>query len=239
MGNNVPSDAPLFASETGVTLLGGGRLGQGDLRTALDLAPRLVAADGGAAAALAAGLIPEAVYGDMDSLPDTARAVIPPDRIHAIPEQASTDFDKALRHIRAPFVLAAGFTGDRVDHELSVYHGLVARPGVRCIVLGGHDVILHAPRELQLDLPAGTRLSLFPMTEVTGRSEGLDWPIDGLSFHPAGRIGSSNRVTHGPVWLTFDAPGMLLILPRVHLAAVVPAVAGASVWSRATGRASV
>ena len=239
MGNNVPSEAPLFVSETGVTLLGGGRLGPGDLQAALALAPRLVAADGGAAAALAAGMMPEAVYGDMDSLHDDARAVIPPDRIHAIPEQATTDFDKALRHVRAPVIMAVGFTGDRIDHELSVYHGLVARPEARCIVIGAEDVVLHAPRDLRLDLPAGTRLSLFPMTGVTGQSEGLDWPIGGLSFHPADRIGTSNRVTGGPLRLSFDAPGMLLILPRAHLAAVAQAVAGASVWSRATGRASV
>jgi thiamine pyrophosphokinase len=239
MGNNVPSDAPLFSAREGVTLLGGGRLMPDDLQAALALAPRLVAADGGAAAALEAGLMPEAVYGDMDSLGDAARARIAPGRIHAIPEQASTDFDKALRHIRAPFVLAAGFTGDRVDHELSVYHGLVARAETRCIVLGAQDIVLHAPPELALDLPPGTRLSLFPMTAVTGRSEGLDWPIGGLGFHPATRIGTSNRATGGRVRLWLDGPGMLLILPRTELAAVVDAVAGASVWSRAEGQAWV
>lgn len=239
MGNNVPSDAPIFRSDAGVTLLGGGRLGPGDLAAALALAPGLVAADGGAQAALAAGLMPDAVYGDMDSLTDAARARIAPDRIHAIPEQASTDFDKALRHILAPVVLAAGFTGDRIDHELSVYHGLVARPDARCIVIGAQDIVWHAPPELVLDLPAGARLSLFPMADVTGRSEGLEWPIAGLSFHPAQRIGTSNRVTGGPVRLAFDAPGMLVIAPRTHLAAIAQSVAGASVWSRATGQASV
>jgi thiamine pyrophosphokinase len=239
MGNNVPPDAPLFRSNGGVTLLGGGRLDPGDLAEALALAPRLIAADGGAAAALAAGLMPEAVYGDMDSLSDVARAQIAPDRIHAIPEQSSTDFDKALRHVRAPFVLAAGFTGDRIDHELSVYHGLVARAEARCIVIGAQDIVMHAPPDLALDLPAGTRLSLFPMAAITGRSEGLEWPIAGLSFHPASRIGTSNRVTGGRVRLAFEAPGMLIVLPRKHLTTVAQAVAGASVWSRATGQASV
>ena len=57
MGNNVP----VFESASGVTLLGGGAIGPDDLATALSVAPRLVAADGGASAALAAGHMPEAV----------------------------------------------------------------------------------------------------------------------------------------------------------------------------------
>lgn len=239
MGNNVPPEAPLFQSETGVTLLGGGRLGPDDLELSLGFAPRLVAADGGAGVALACGLMPEAVYGDLDSLRDADRSKIPADRIHAIAEQSTTDFDKALRHVRAPFVLAAGFTGARVDHELSVYHGLVARADTRCIVIGTRDVVLHAPPDLTLELEPGARVSLFPMAEVTGRSDGLEWPIADLRFHPATRIGTSNRASAGPVRLRFDAPGMLLILPRRHLGPLTRAVAGASVWSRAAGRASV
>jgi thiamine pyrophosphokinase len=239
MGNNVPQSAPLFRADRGVTLLGGGRLGADDLSVARALAPHLVAADSGAAAALAAGHMPEAVYGDMDSLSAPVRARIPAERVHDIPEQTSTDFDKALRHILAPVVLAIGFTGDRVDHELAVYHGLVARPEMRCLVLGSHDVVVHAPPRLVLDLPEGARMSLFPMTAVTGQSTGLVWPIDGLAFHPAHRIGTSNRASGGRLHLAFDAPGMLLIVPRAHLSALVAAVREASVWSRAGGAASV
>ena len=235
MGKNVP----FFVSEERVTLLGGGSLSPDDLATALSFAPRLVAADGGAATALAAGHMPEAVYGDMDSLTDAARAQIPPERIHAIPEQQSTDFDKALRHIRAPVVLAAGFTGARVDHALAVYHGLAARSDRRCVVLGERDVILHAPPRLVLDLPADARVSLFPLVAVTGRSRGLEWPIDGLALDPMGRIGTSNRSTGGAVELGFDRPGMLVILPRAHLATVLEAVAKASVWPRPGPAASL
>jgi thiamine pyrophosphokinase len=235
MGDNVP----VYAAREGVTLLGGGALGRDDLADALALAPRLVAADGGAATALEAGHLPEAVYGDMDSLPPAARAAIPAARIHEIAEQDSTDFDKALRHIRAPVVLAAGFTGDRVDHELAVYHVLAARAATRCVVLGARDVILHAPPALALDLPPGTRLSLFPLGAVTGRGSGLRWPIEGLHFDPLGRIGTSNVAASGRVELAFDGPGMLLILPRRHLGAACTAVAQASVWSRAGGAGSV
>lgn len=239
MGNNGPSHAPLFQTGRAVTLLGGGAVARTDLDLALALAPDLVAADGGAAHGVAAGHIPLAVYGDMDSLSAEARAVIPPARIHALAEQDSTDFDKALRHIDAPLVIAVGFTGARVDHELAVYHALAARSELRCIILGGHDVVVHAPPRLMLDLPKQTRLSLFPLTDVTGTSQGLAWPIDDIAFHPARRIGTSNVTTGAMVDLRFDGPGMLVILPRDHLAAVAAALRAASVWSRTTGAAWV
>jgi hypothetical protein len=90
-----------------------------------------------------------------------------------------------------------GFTGARLDHELAVFHSLVARPehAASCSASG----LVFAPRPARLDLPPGTRVSLFPMTAVTGRSEGLRWPIDGLDFHPAHRIGTSNAATGGMV----------------------------------------
>jgi thiamine pyrophosphokinase len=106
-------------------------------------------------------------------------------------------------------------------------------------VLGPRDVVLHAPPGIALDLPVGTRLSLFPMDRVTGQSTGLAWPIDGLEFHPARRIGTSNLTTGTPVHLGFDRPGMLLILPRCHLRAALSALAAAAVWSRADGAASL
>jgi thiamine pyrophosphokinase len=74
-----------------------------------------------------------------------------------------------------------------------------------------------------MDLPVGTRLSLFPLGAVSGTSDGLRWPIDGLSFAPDGTIGTSNEVT-GPVHLTMNAPKMLIILPAEMLEAVMQAM---------------
>jgi thiamine pyrophosphokinase len=73
---------------------------------------------------------PQAVIGDLDSISQsTGRGC--GDIFHEVSEQDSTDFDKALRHLDVPLVLAVGFTGARLDHELAVFHTLVARPGHR------------------------------------------------------------------------------------------------------------
>ncbi|WP_306461219.1 thiamine diphosphokinase [Shimia sediminis] len=206
-----------------ITLIGGGLVRESDLTDCLTLAPRLVAADGGALQALDFGVMPEAVIGDMDSGHDVEDRGVPPEALHRIDEQDSTDFDKALRNIDAPLVLGVGFAGRRIDHELACYNALLRHADRRCILVGSDDVVCLCPRKLYLPLEAETRVSLFPLAPVTGRSDGLAWPIEGVQFAPDGAIGTSNAAK-GPVTLEIDAPGLLLILPRVALSMLVKAL---------------
>lgn len=210
----------------GVTLAGGGPFGKAALARALRFAPRIVGADGGADRLLALGVEPEAVIGDMDSISVAAQARLA-GRLFPIAEQVTTDFDKALRSVRAPFVLGLGFAGARLDHGLAVLNALVRRPEQRCLVLSPQDVIFLAPAAMRLDLPIGSRFSLFPMAEVTGESAGLRWPLQGLDFAPDAMIGTSNEVS-GPVEMRFSARKMLVILPIRSLAAALRGLAGGS-----------
>jgi thiamine pyrophosphokinase len=212
----------IVETELGVTLIGAGSATRSQIGRAVALAPVVVAADGGARRALAAGQVPQAVIGDMDSAA-RLRGRIPDDRFHAIDEQDSTDFEKCLATIRARFILALGVTGARIDHTLASMTALVRHAGCPVFLLAGRDVVFAARGRISLDLARGTRVSLFPMTRVSGRSEGLAWPIEGLDFNPNGKIGTSNRATGGRVTLDFDAPGMLVILPARHLQAALAA----------------
>lgn len=216
-------ERPIVESQTGVTLVGGAPFGAAQLALALAHAPRLVAADSGADRLLRLGHEPAAVIGDLDSISAVARARLA-DRLHLISEQESTDFDKALRSIAAPFVIGLGFAGARLDHGLAVLNALARHPDRRCLILTGRDIAFLAPPELQLRLPPGARLSLFPLGPVQGCSQGLQWPIKGLAFAPDARIGTSNRVSEPLVRLEFDAPRMLVILDRTHLAAALSAL---------------
>jgi thiamine pyrophosphokinase len=213
----------IVQSSRGVTLVGGGPVSRADLARAMGFAPVVVAADGGADRCLKAGVMPEAVVGDFDSISAKARHAIPANRQHVIAEQESTDFDKALSVIETPYVLALGFTGARVDHGLAVFNALV-RSNKACVVLGPKDVVFHVRHEARLQMRRGDRLSLFPMAAVQGESTGLEWPIQGLQFAPDGRIGTSNRTIARDVTLSFNAPGMLVILPRRYLSQAIAAV---------------
>ncbi len=213
----------------GVTLVGGGDLTRPDLEIALSHAPTLVAADGGANILMAWGHMPDRVIGDIDSL-ETAWQSQLGNRIERIAEQDSTDFDKCLSRISAPFILALGFDGARLDHTLAAMSALTRRGSARIIMKAAADICFLAPPVLELDMAQDARVSLFPMAPVAGRSEGLYWPIDGLQFAPHDVIGTSNRATGGRVRLQFARPGMLVLLERAYLAPVINAVQSVPDW---------
>lgn len=221
---------PVVTSDRPVVLVGGSPEAKDRLPLALRHCDRIVAADGGAAAVIAAGRMPDAVIGDMDSLSSDTRAALPAILMHPVTEQDSTDFEKCLSRIDAPMVFAVGFSGGRVDHALAVLNALVRYPRRPCILLGAEDLVMLAPQHMALDLAVGTRLSLFPMAPVAGDSVGLRWPINDLEFGPGARIGTSNEVT-GPVMLNFYQPAMLLILPVEQVDAVLDGWDHAKRWS--------
>ncbi|KEO55173.1 hypothetical protein TP2_16475 [Thioclava pacifica DSM 10166] len=163
------------------------------------------------------GLEPQAVIGDLDSLSQSARERLG-SRVHHIAEQDSTDFAKSLQRIKAPFVLALGFTGLRLDHTLAAMTDLI-RSAHRVVMLAEEEVIFRCPPRLSLDLAEGTRVSLFPFGEVKARSDGLYWPLDGIGFTPAERVGTSNRAT-GAVNIALEGPA-LVMLPREELGAAL------------------
>lgn len=196
-----------------LTLIGGGAVTDRDMDRATKVGPKLIAADGGAIAAVAHGLIPTAVIGDFDSIDETTKAALQEETLHHLSDQDSTDFDKCLRNIDAPLILGIGFAGARLDHHLANLNTLVRFPEKRCILLGEKDVAFLAPPSLSLELAEGTPVSLFPLGAVEGISEGLKWPIAGLNFSPDGQIGTSNEAT-GPISLSFTSPKMLIVLPE-------------------------
>ena len=210
----------IVESETGVTLAGGAPFSGRERARARRFAPVLVAADGGADRLLRLGAEPQAVIGDFDSISPQAKERLA-GRLFPISEQVTTDFDKALRSITAPFVLGLGFAGARADHGLAVLNALVRHPDRRCLILSGSDVTFVAPAQMTLHLTPGSRISLFPMGPVQGTSRGLRWPIEGVEFAPDGMIGTSNEVSEALVDLTFEAAKMLVILPVRSLPAVL------------------
>ena len=206
-----------------VTLLGASDAVKADLHESLSMSGLLVAADGGADMALAMGLMPDAVIGDLDSIKGLDR--INADHLHRVTEQDSTDFQKCLRHISAPLILAIGFTGGRLDHELAVYNALVLHADQPVIVIGSEDICFHTPPMLNISLPPGCRVSLFPLAELSCASTGLRWATDHLTLSPTGRVGTSNQAT-GAVSLCPSRAGLLTILPRSQLRAAMDALTG-------------
>lgn len=208
------TDQPIFPKP--VLLLGGGPVDRELLTEVLKLAPDVVAADGGANHMSAFDHPIQRIIGDLDSLTNLEVWRESGTKIDHVMEQDSTDFEKCVQLLTENHLICVGFLGGRLDHELAALKTLVNYPQRLILMLGREDAVVHCPRDISLDLPVGTRLSLFPMGPLKAlHSEGLRWPLNGLEFSPMGQIGTSNEVT-GPVRISLDREGMVLMVPRAE-----------------------
>lgn len=161
----------------------------------------ILAADGGADRALAAGITPHAVIGDLDSVSPSARRLLGPDRCFFINNQNNTDLEKALDWLSARGCTActlAGFAGGRMDFTLGNF--LSVYPYVKKM-----EICFAGPGWKMYPLAAGrkffckkgTRVSLIPLKTCTGVTLcGLKYPLTDarLSWAHAGRS-LSNQTT--------------------------------------------
>jgi len=208
-----------------LVMVGGGPVSAALLRRVARPGYGLVGADSGGDTILAAGLVPDAVIGDLDSVADAA-AFGPETRVIRLAEQQTTDFEKALYSTDAPLTLALGMTGGRLDHTLAALHALAHYAPLRRIVLmDGEDLAIAVSGDIGLEAPEGTRVSVYPLgrTAFAG-SDGLAYPLDGLVMEPGLKIGTSNVATGGRIAIRLaegaNAP-WLLIVPLTLLESVL------------------
>jgi thiamine pyrophosphokinase len=198
-----PARTALLHFEVPLAIVGGGRVDPAALRELQQLGAEVVGADGGADVALAAGVLPAAVIGDMDSLDDPS-AWEKRTRLVTVSEQETTDLEKALYLTRAPVTVLLGATGGRLDHSLAAIDAL-ARYGQnrRIILCDESDVALTLGGPFDFAVEPGDRIGIHALQPVRfTASEGLRWPLSGLLLSPGERQGASNAATAGPFSLT-------------------------------------
>lgn len=174
-----------------------------------------VCADGAVDTALAAGVTPDAVIGDMDSLegPRPGAPGLPKtiERI-VVHDQETTDLEKALlealrRGIERVVVLGAA--GRRWDHffgHLSLFARFADRLQLEAEDAHGRIVVVPPGAWHPLDLARGTRLSLLPLPRATGiETDGLRWRLAGSTLALGEREGISNAVERAPARLRYEA----------------------------------
>lgn len=178
----------------------------------------VLAADGGARHALACGLVPDAVIGDLDSIDDAIIAAIPGDRFHRVPRLDITDLQKTVN-----FALAEGCTeieilgagGGRSDHALANLSVLVLHRGEADMRV--HDEqfeVSLVDGSLTIEGAAGTVVSLIAMGECTGvTTEGLRWPLTDFTL-PFGPRGVHNEIERSPATVQVATGDLLLFKGR-------------------------
>jgi len=211
-----------------LVIVGGGAVDADLLRELYASGARIVGADGGADQVAAAGLKPEAIIGDFDSLKDPAKW-LGKTRLMQISEQETTDFEKALYSTRAPVTVALGMTGKRFDHTLAALDAVARHAHKRKIILVDElDIALGLTEAFSFAVAYGERVSIHPLAPITfWRSVGLKYPLDAVRLAPGVRTGTSNEATVGPFTIVpeegIHAP-YLLIVGREHLMALIEAL---------------
>lgn len=213
-----PNGLPLVFDRP-LAIVGGGTVDGDLLRELAEKGVALVGADGGADTIDAAGLLPEAIIGDLDSLTNRAAWESRTRVIHS-PEQITTDFQKALYSTEAPVTLALGMTGKRLDHTLAALSAVLQNaPNRRLMLVDEVDVALAVTGPIRFEAGKRERVSIHPLLPIRfSHSTGLFYPMNGLLLEPGGLIGTSNEGTGGPVEVTpEDETPWLLILAKDRL----------------------
>lgn len=179
----------------------------------LDGADLIIATDGAVRWLTAAGVAPQVVIGDFDSLAETVgdwETV----RAGSHDEQENSDAEKAVLlalERGATEVILVGASGRRLDHTLANAM-LTARYADRadvalvddygeCRVVSGERTVATAP---------GAVVSLVPLSaDVHVRTSGLAWPLD--EALPPGTRGLSNRAT-GDCFTVTVRSGLLAVV---------------------------
>lgn len=178
----------------------------------------IIAADGGLELARTLKLEPDLLVGDMDSVSASALAAYPhvPRQTHD-EDKDELDLELAISAALqrgADRIRVLGAFGSRLDQSLAALFiaarhaevgaepqgdpgGGPAAPVTISLHGAHHEAHIALPgRQLELELPAGTTVSLLALTEeAVVSSTGLAFPLSGTSLPFGAGLGLSNRVT--------------------------------------------
>jgi thiamine pyrophosphokinase len=194
----------------------------------------VVAADGGLDHALAAGLTPDALVGDLDSVSPGGLAWA---REHAVvhphpADKAATDTELAVALALtvgpSRLILLAG-AGDRLDHTIAAL-GALGAPALDHLAVveawwGADRLHIATPgRDVTLAEPAGTTFSVLAMH---GPASGVTiaaarWPLDDVELRALVGWGVSNEVLTPPVHVSVVAGVLTVIVPHSQRSGAAP-----------------
>ncbi len=182
----------------------------------------ILCVNGGAGHALAMGLKPDIVIGDLDSLLASDRETVDEIEVQLIrhpSEKDKSDLELALDHAvdlqPSEIIIIGALGGARFDHAFInvMLLFMPLRKGIPARIIEERQEILMAKKEAALSGVIGDYLSLFALTnEVSGIvTEGLKYPLKNESLFFASTRGLSNELTASKIKVSIQS-GLLLIV---------------------------
>ncbi len=185
----------------------------------------LIAADGGAHHAVAMGLRPRVVVGDLDSLEPALAEELVSQGVELEkypPSKNKTDLELAIeRAIRdgAQEIVLLGALGGRLDQSLANVLLMAQRDWPATIQLVDATeiaTVIHGGERMMLEATPGSTVSLLPLSaEVTGITyTGMLYPLDDATIALGSTRGVSNEVVSDQATVAI-ATGIALVIQTV------------------------
>ena len=187
-------------------------------------ADTVVCCDGALQALEKRGVVPDVVIGDMDSVCSRALKRFP-GRVVRVSDQETNDLSKAFAYVmkevpEVGFIHILAATGYREDHtlgnlsllmEFERTYGLSVR-GISVDLVSDYSTALALGDSASIDVGEGRPVSLFtPDPDLQIRSEGLQWPTDGVRLDNWWKA-TLNRATTDRITLTLSHPAPVLLI---------------------------
>jgi thiamine pyrophosphokinase len=180
---------------------------------------RVICADGGAQHALALGLAPDVVIGDLDSLDDDLQARLEGEGCQVLvhpTRKDETDLELALRYAidrGVEEILILGALGGRIDQTLAnvLLLALPELEGIKTRIVAGDQEMFLIRGQALIEGQVGDTVSLLPIAgDVTGiTTKGLEYPLQHGALKFRSTLGVSN-VLMAPVARVQVERGLLL-----------------------------
>ncbi len=199
-------------------VLGGEAVSSEALRTWSHACDATLAADRGLSLLQAAGLLPDVLIGDLDSV--TGLESLPDLLIHRDNDENRSDVEKLLAYAeKSKFrevVLICGH-GGRLDHTLANFSSALASSLiVRFVYPSDHSILLKAGFQGRFEVGRGRRVSMLPLGgPATVDFKGVQWPLTNQKLEFGKLVSLSNEsaekyidvaVMDGAVLLIVDQP---------------------------------
>jgi thiamine pyrophosphokinase len=183
-----------------------------------------IAVDGGYLCFRQAGLVPDTLIGDLDSLSEEEHpgSEFPELKVMHLHEQDSTDFEKALNWIQVNTnikkLIILGGLGKRTDHlTTNLLVASVANQSLEITFDDDQEWMRRVTPSCPLSLHGrkGANLSILPLCESSGvTTKGLQWELNSENIGGSKIVGQSNRCKSDLVEIKCETGNFFVFLEK-------------------------
>ena len=178
----------------------------------------ILALDGGADIALKAGIMPNLVIGDLDSISPNAKNKIGKEKLLKVARQDNTDLEKGLdfaRYFKVPSITIICAQGGRLDFTLSNFSSVFNYIDKAEIVFKTSTCDIYPiKKSAKFECKKGTKISLIPMGNTTNLTlKNLKYSLKNATFK-IGQTAVSNIALKNTFEVSFTKGQLLVIVNK-------------------------